>query len=426
MDIVLRPFPRLRKDILKITYVLVAVYSVLHFLNGAFGYQGYGDFFLILENARDWIDAGKLSHEFGAYTPFYLLLMYPFVPLSAGIVIFLMHVLNLSCLAILVKVAYEHFGRSLAPEQKVKWLSLSLVLLLNYRPLLLGLSMIKIEFLELALIALAFHHFRKGRDVYAGSLLAIGAALKFLPGVYLAYFLWKRQWRVVLSGIMTGIGILLLTISIFGLPYHLEYVQTLAGGFSPWVDNQSFEAVFLRWFAPFPPTSVNPYVTVDPAWMWVIPLIKIACLACLLWLTRKPIRERSSVLWDWEASLWMLAVPFLLRFFRDYYAVFFIPVFFAFAHRLIQSSQPRWPFLLPFAVGYLLIGQFFPIGVFTRLPPVFPNYGNFDLFLFLSFPLYGYVILFIWSCLSLSPSSSGYTTNLDLQDSLDEGTVDLP
>jgi alpha-1,2-mannosyltransferase len=39
-------------------------------------------------------------------------------------------------------------------------------------------------------------------DVLAGSLIGLGAAVKVTPVVFIAYFLWKRRWRVALSGMV--------------------------------------------------------------------------------------------------------------------------------------------------------------------------------------------------------------------------------
>ena len=371
--------------------LLLTVYSLVHFVHGAFGYQGYGDFFLTLEWSRLWFNKGELVHEFGAYTPLYLLLMYPFKEMADNQVATVMHVLNLSCMAILIRLAYFRYAVDLPKETRRIWLFISLVLVLNYRPLLLGLSMIKIEFVELALIAIAFHSFRKGNDFITGACLALGASIKFVPGFFLVYFLLKRQWKVVFYGAITGLALLALTVSVFGLAYHIEYVETLKGGFLPWVDNQSLEAALLRLFVPLPPSSPFPTVTVAPIVLKLLSLVKLLIVCGIAWVIRKPIESRTSWKIDWEAGLWIAAVPLLLRFFRDYYSIFFIPIFFL-AVRETLLKREKLKFAAPFLIAYLLMGQFFPIGFMTRLPRIYPSFGgNFDLFLFFSIPFYGFV-----------------------------------
>jgi alpha-1,2-mannosyltransferase len=58
----------------------------------------------------------------------------------------------------------------------------------------------------LAVCALgAFHAYKAGRPVLAGFLLALSAAIKYYPAVFILYFLFKRDLRVCLSWLFSGI-----------------------------------------------------------------------------------------------------------------------------------------------------------------------------------------------------------------------------
>jgi alpha-1,2-mannosyltransferase len=62
-------------------------------------------------------------------------------------------------------------------------------------------------------------------DVSAGLLIGLGAAVKVTPVVFLAYFLWKRRWRVAVSGLASvAICLLVLPALFFGWHQNLRWL----------------------------------------------------------------------------------------------------------------------------------------------------------------------------------------------------------
>lgn len=368
------------------------LYSLAHFVHGAWGYQGYGDFFLILNSVRSWIATGQLWVDFGAYPPVHTLLMYPLAGLSDRHVALVMHTVNIICLVTIV------IGlRRMAPEVKTRhWLLVVVPLVLNYRPLLYALSMIKIEVFELAVMVLAVLAYRRRRDGVSGALLAFAAMVKLLPAVLIAYFVWKREWRVVAGAVLTGITLVMVTVIAFGVSANVEYYRHLVGDrFSlSWVDNQSWTAAILRLFASFPPVAAFPTVPDGGAAHAVVTLGKGIFLVTLLVLTRGRLAARETLRLDCEIALWLVAMPVLSGFFRDYYAIYLLPAY-VFLARFAAAVDGDFvaPVLTLGAVSYVLVGQGFPLGVLTRLPSPVSGVGNLDLFFHFSMPFLGYLAL---------------------------------
>src|SRR4051794_8311347 len=61
-----------------------------------------------------------------------------------------------------------------------------------------------------ALIGLGVYLWRRNRDLLAGVSLGLAIAIKCTPAIFLAYFVWKRQWRIALCA---GVAALLFTVS---------------------------------------------------------------------------------------------------------------------------------------------------------------------------------------------------------------------
>ncbi len=367
------------------------LYSVLHFAHGAFAYQGYGDFFLILDSVRKWMRTGEFWADFGAYPPLHSLLMVPLAPLSDAAVAGVMKAANLIFLAVVVVVA----AREVPARARRPWLLVAGPVLLNFRPLLYTLSMIKIEMLELVLVVLALAAFRRGREGVCGGLLACGFLVKFIPGVLVGYFLWKRRWRVVWGAAATGAALLLVTIGVFGVDAHVQYARhVVTDAFPlPWVDNQSWTGAMLRWCGSFPPASAFPPAPEGAAVRVAIVAGKLAFLGLLLRVSTARI-ERSRRSFDYETAVWLVGAAVLSGFFRDYYAVYFLPAYFFLVRSLVDPGQRLDRVSVGLALGsYMLIAQGFPLGLVTRLPQIAAGVSNLELFLYFSIPFVGYVAL---------------------------------
>jgi hypothetical protein len=84
----------------------------------------------------------------------------------------------------------------------------ALTVLLSLRPILGDLDHGNVNLFILFLVVGALAAYRRGRDYLAGLVLALAAACKVTPALFLPYFLWKREWRV-LAGAAAGLALFL-------------------------------------------------------------------------------------------------------------------------------------------------------------------------------------------------------------------------
>jgi hypothetical protein len=84
----------------------------------------------------------------------------------------------------------------------------ALTVLLSLRPIMGDLTHGNVNLFILFLVVAALTAYRRGRDLLAGVVLALAASCKVTPALFLLYFLWKREWRV-LAGAALGLALFL-------------------------------------------------------------------------------------------------------------------------------------------------------------------------------------------------------------------------
>ncbi len=196
-------------------------------------------------------------------------------------------------------------------------------------------------------LCLSLFTFRVGRDVLAGLLLGFITAIKITPGLFVLYFAYKREYRMV-AGALLGLVIcwVLIPPLVFGLdgffvltrgwlhdlmPFIAE--GTLAegiGGFRH--TNQSLSAAFHRFFTETPAGvhRTDFYINVTAlgyvAAGRIVKVISLAIIVGLVWLSRTPMADRRSLGLAFEYSLVMIATLFISPIsWIDHYVILLFP-----------------------------------------------------------------------------------------------------
>ncbi len=94
-----------------------------------------------------------------------------------------------------------------------------IVFMPTFMTLLLGQATIVLFALTVAGWAL----YREGKYGWVGLPLALATWVKFYPGLLIIYFLWKRQWTVVMSAVIWGMLLLLVQVIGIGLDNSVHY-----------------------------------------------------------------------------------------------------------------------------------------------------------------------------------------------------------
>src|SRR5262249_28940655 len=102
---------------------------------------------------------------------------------------------------------------------------------------------------------------RRDRPGWAGVLLGAATAIKLFPGFLFLYFVLQRQWKGVMSGVISLAVFTGLTVSILGWETYQSYCQDVIPGVavlrSNWI-NASLPGLWTKLFDPVPKERVEP------------------------------------------------------------------------------------------------------------------------------------------------------------------------
>ncbi len=218
----------------------------------------------------------------------------------------------------------------------------------------------------LFLVAAALFAFHHGRDVAAGVLLALAIACKVTPALFVAYFLWKRAWRV-LAGCALGLVLFLLVVPgcVLGWEQNLELLGTwvermvtpyvVGGEVTPYHNNQSLPGLVYRLLTASPsfvtyvndvltPTAYHNLLALDPrVARWLVKLCMAAFAGLVVACCRTPTRPRHG--WRLAAEYSLIAVGMLLfseRTWKHHCVMLLLP-FAVLCYRLADPGLGAWP-----------------------------------------------------------------------------------
>jgi hypothetical protein len=218
----------------------------------------------------------------------------------------------------------------------------------------------------LLLIVAACWAFLRKYDALAGSLVALAAACKIFPVLFLLFFLRRRAWRALAWGVVTGLACTAISVAVFGWNVHLTYIRevlpwTLRGEALPPYATASASISSVLHFLFLAEPQWNPHAWHNSPLCYALlePTIQMLALAPAILLIREDDRDRDRILMEWSALLVAcLAISTIPASYN--FVLITLPVC-VLASRLIQRRKYGWlAFLL---VAYLGIG--FPIPAAT-------------------------------------------------------------
>lgn len=115
--------------------------------------------------------------------------------------------------------------RTLRPSLPTRWLVAgSAVILMLFSQIYMSFALGQVDATLCLLLAVGFWGYVERRPAVTGTALALGAAIKLIPGLLLLYFLWKREYRVVAWGAGVGMALLLLSLAYTGPHVYETYL----------------------------------------------------------------------------------------------------------------------------------------------------------------------------------------------------------
>ncbi len=252
----------------------------------------------------------------------------------------------------------------------------AIVLLLTLRPLMEDLQHGNVNILIMFLATAGLWAFVHERDSWAGLAIALGTTFKVTPALFIPYFAYKRQWRVVAWSV-TGLILFLLILpslvigparnaelllawaEIMIKPYAVDGVITYTTQI-----NQSLPGLFFRLFTESPGIELTDQPTVYVNWMALNPPyarlivrgLLVSIVAWLAWVCRTPTTERRDWRLPCEFGLVLIAMLFISeRSWKSHYVTMALPFSAVVAHWLLRSHEATTRWLLASSLSTALV-----------------------------------------------------------------------
>ncbi len=223
--------------------------------------------------------------------------------------------------------------------------------LCNFNPLYEALTQRNIEILELLLLFGAFAFYRRGRETACGAMVGLAATAKFLPIIFLPWFVLKRRWDALTAAILAILPFLVVTQFVLG-----------------WESNGTLQHLFTRGML-----DSNLDQSIAGAVRRVIdnPVVRRAAVAaaaaafCALMLRMRQNEDTDDLEW----GMLLVAMVLLPPHNQNYYFIFFL-----FPYLMLYARyRARWSWrAVPAAISFLLVAAPVPFSLFG--PHAFARY----------------------------------------------------
>jgi hypothetical protein len=273
--------------------------------------------------------------------------------------------LAFNALTVLLGLGLLIDARRLPAEQRqspLRGLRLAWVLFfgLTFQPMLSNLMHGQVTGLIFLFFCLSFWLLHRGRDFWAGLALGLIVPFKFYPALFVLYFLWRRQWRVVAGAVVSSAVVGVVSLLTVGWQANLRYFEIVVneleqGGMAAY-NNQSILGFLLHIFTRGDIAAWQDAAA--PAWLVALRIgMVLLLLAASVWaMRRSPCATRQPMLArDLDLALvtfvMLLASPIT---WYHYYMWLLLPLFVIF-DTLLLSSETRASQMIWLAVAYGLI-----------------------------------------------------------------------
>ena len=215
---------------------------------------------------------------------------------------------------------------------------------------------------------LGYYAYVKGRPLLAGLCFGVFSPIKYFPVVILAYFAFRKEWKLVLGGTTAILAVALISIGVLGWKIHEDFLSSVLGSHlvanlsmqDPFTASfQSFDTLFRRLFVLDP--VLNPHPLLDAPLLQSLGVLcvkTVILLATLIALVRLARRDGRAAV---APSIGLLGVVTLLlapATASYHFVLLWLPVALLIDYCLAQGV-PVFAYLL--LGSYTLIG-FFPYG----------------------------------------------------------------
>jgi hypothetical protein len=265
--------------------------------------------------------------------------------------------ITLACVGLLWKARRWPENESPLAHWRLAWF---VFLGLTFQPMLSNLMHGQVSGLILLCFCVSYWFLHLERPFAAGLVLGLIVPFKFYPALFVLYFVWRRQWRVVAGAFITSLGVMAVSLMTVGWEGNVRYfgivLNELQQGGMPSFNNESISGFLLHAFTH---GNVSTWADISvPFWLVLLRLGLILLLvAALVWTMRRPpeVALDPTVVRDLDLSLVVFAMLLISPItWYHYYMWLLLPLFVLF-DCLILSAERRTSDIVWLAVGYGLI-----------------------------------------------------------------------
>jgi hypothetical protein len=249
---------------------------------------------------------------------------------------------------------------------------------------------------------LGYYAYLRGRPLLAGLCLGLFSPIKYFPAVFLIYFAFRKQWKLVLAGAAAILAVVLLSVAVLGWKVHQEFLGSVLGTHlvgklsmqDPFTASfQSFDTLFRRLFV-FDAIS-NPHPMISrpeldvPGVILTKLLIFCTAMATLVRLARSGLERSVPLSVAILGILVLLLAPATATY---HFVLLWLPIGLLVNCLLRQGAD---------GLAYLVVGIYALIGFFPyRFSSHFEGQGALTILayprLFLLLAMFVACVIFVW------------------------------
>ena len=289
------------------------------------------------------------------YPPTFAILIQPFLLLSPYAASLLWFFVNVGLLLAGVGIL---LSQSNLRDYRMRVALLLLPVL--FTPVLMTLYLGQVNILIFTLIVLVWLTFVQGRQFTSGVMLALAVWIKIWPIILIAYFVWKREWKVVISSLIGLLLIGALTFALAGegqmMSFFADKLPEISRGTEPGIDhlNQSIPGIFAKMFAPrsdyVHPLIDSPILAQHGGRVATLLLISATIL-----LSSRPILLKDREQFSIEFMLVVIAAMLITGRLFESNLTLLLPAYFFIAEKFDRERSTTWARIALLAVSVILI-----------------------------------------------------------------------
>lgn len=256
-----------------------------------------------------------------------------------------------------------------------------------------------IEIFELLMVVVSLYFLYKERDVFAGISMGVAAMAKFLPVIFLAYFLIKGKMKAFFAMLVTVLAIITATQFTLGWQNNSTIRSFLAETFSKdsgstYWRSQTISSAIERIFSSSDYSTSQIYNPIATRPMLAKNILRISIALMALGAFFLIYKRRKEKYYGLDFSILSLLMVLISTRGQPYYLIFGL-IGYAFAAYYLVKERYRFGWVI-LGISFFLSGYIMQMREFDRiLLPAHTDINREVFFLFLSFPVYGELLLFM-------------------------------